>query len=231
MADLATFNKQILATLKSDITNAFEDFNQRLDTLIQMAENTSVCSQCKSQIEDKSKKYIKIGNKTLCATDGSLRIFDGFKRSAFAVAFGPEHPKNIAVISERIPVIFIAELEGIDAALDIGELNNLFPMIILVDNIAALTLAQEILQGRDDFLEMAKQRSNVAELLKSIAKHKEKDITLQHIYSHTGMASSHFLLNTIADKNCNKVLEVTFETQHSDNSQVSLEELSTIKCH
>ena len=103
-----------------------------------------------------------------------MKVFDSFKRGSFAIAWGPQHPLNSAQLSDLIPVIYIHELEAINLALDTSKTHSLYPLLIIADNQAAITTAELILQGKDDFLEMANQRPQVANLLAQIAKNKDR---------------------------------------------------------
>ena len=207
------YNIEVLKQLKKDVRESHEDFCQRIDALIEMTEKTFICQTCKAKPNQSTPTFTKEGAAFLCATDGALKNYQGFKRGSYSVAFAIDHPLNTARVTNMLPVIFIQELEGIELALEISQRHELWPLIILVDNQTAMTLAECILhQDRNDFLDLSKNRSEVAELLERIASYKTRDIKFKHIHSHTGIPTTNMKLNSVADRIANQILEVTYET-------------------
>ena len=84
---MENYLKEVLNKLNRDILDTNKDFLERLDTLQNMIDSLKLCD-CEKGTTPRRKIFLREGRFILAATDGALRIFMGFKRASYAVAFG-----------------------------------------------------------------------------------------------------------------------------------------------
>ena len=110
--------------------------NYSLDTLTNILAKLDTCDNCKiNGSRGKRTEFILYGTFTVCAIDGSSRWFSSIKRGSFSVVFGVDHVLNRAEISHLEPLSYIQELEGTVLALKTADLNGIYELLIITDNL------------------------------------------------------------------------------------------------
>ena len=115
------------------------------------------------------------------------------------------------------------ELEAISLSISIAKEYNIFSLRIISDNQGAITLALMILttEGPIDFLDLADNKKEVADLLQDISTFRGCEIDIQHVRSHTGGTSDRHKLNACADQLANQLLDAVYEQPDEDDYQVA----------
>ena len=218
---------EVLQQIKSDCTKHSQDILERIECLariIQEAKEAKICTNGKQNYSgQKEETFIIDQGYYLGAVDGSSKWFSGFKKASFCAVFNNNHPLNHAEISELEPISYVAELQGIRLILRIADKHNIFPLMIIIDNLPALEAASIAIKNpnRIDFEDLSSNREDIAEILREIGElSRDREIKLQHIKSHKSIPGTHSRINALADMLCKRILDINYQIAQ-DNTQVN----------
>ena len=217
---------EVLQQIKIDCSKHNQDILDRIECLtriIEEAKEAKTCVKCKQKYTGQEEvAYIMDKGYYLGAVDGSTKWYSGFKKSSFCAVFNNNHPLNQAEISELEPISYIAELQGIKLILRVADKHNIFPLLIIIDNLPALEAANTVIQNpnRKDFEDLSSNREDITNILRDISElAKDRNIKLVHIKSHKSIPGTYSRLNALADMTCKRILDINYQITQ-ENSQV-----------